>query len=118
MDDVMIHRLDVLLKNINQIISDTQGKTLEEFASSDLLVRATCFSFEQVGEQMRILEKKFSREYPEIPWDKAIGLRVKIAHVYHKIEAEAVYITAINDIPVLKEQILNLKSDLITKDNN
>lgn len=118
MDEIMLHRIDTLLKHIDIIINDTKDKTYEEFASSDLLVRATCFSFEQIGEQMKTLEKKIGKLYPDILWDKAIGMRIMIAHVYHKVESEVVYKTAINDIPRLKEQVLGIRNDISAGGNN
>lgn len=45
-------RNDSILKHIDLIINDLEGKSLEEFQQSDLHVRATCFSLMQIGEQL------------------------------------------------------------------
>lgn len=118
MDEILIHRIDLLLKNIDLIISDTHDKSYGEFAASQLLIRATCFSIEQICEQMNSLEKKIGKRYPDVPWSKAIGMRIMIAHVYSKVEPEAIYKTVINDIPALKEQFLIIKNELSIMDNN
>ena len=67
---------------------------------------------------MKSLEKKIGKLYPGLPWSKSIGMRVMIAHVYHKVEPEVVYLTATRDIPLLKDQILAVKNELDSMENN
>ena len=115
MTDVLISRVDALLKHANIAFNDVKDKTLDEFRASDLLVRATCFSIVQVGEHMNRLAKYLSKDYPEIPWDKSIGMRNIIVHVYNNVKAEVVYNTAKNDVPELIKAFENIKSDLKAK---
>ena len=115
MDEVLIHRIDLLIKHADEVINDTHNKTMDEFAESDLLVRATAFSIMQIGEQMTTLKRKIGALYPDLPWDKAIGMRNIIAHVYNNVDAVTVYNTAINDIPQLKDNVLQIRSELVFK---
>lgn len=105
-------RVDFLLKQIDVVLGDVENKSLEEFSKSDLLVRATCFSIMQIGEQMNRLRKEFGDKYPEIPWDDARDLRILIVHIYNKVDSEQIYKTAINDLPILKEAFLGIKNNL------
>lgn len=68
----------------------------------------------QIGEQMTTLKRKIGALYPEIPWDKAIGMRNIIVHVYNKVEPEVVYNTATRDITALKEDMLKIRSELVS----
>ena len=43
MDKKIVFRIDNLLKHISLIEKDLDGKTLEDFKNSDLLVRAISF---------------------------------------------------------------------------
>ena len=105
-------RIDVILKHIEEVQKDVQGKTLDEFKESDLFVRATCFSIAQIGENMSKLEEKIGEKYPDIPWRKAKDMRNIIVHVYNKVKAEVVYNTAIKNMDELKQSLLKIKSDL------
>ena len=117
MDNSVKDRIRVLLNNIYTVMSDLQGKTMEQFAESDLLVRATCFSIVQVGEQMIQLEKKLKNNYPNIPWEESRKLRNLIVHIYHKVDADQIYDTAVTDLPPLKEEFLKIRNDLLKTTN-
>lgn len=109
-------RIETILKHINLIQEDINNMSFEEFKESDLLVRATCFSLCQIGEHMNRLEKDFSEKYPNIPWRNAIDMRNLIIHVYSKVKAEVVYLTAKNNLDDLKQALLEMKSDLEKKE--
>ena len=116
MDDEKVeYRIDQLLKQIDLVINDTSGLTIEEFSKSDLLVRATCFSIVQVGEQMNNLSKHLSDKYPDIPWSSAIKMRNLVVHVYNRVNPKQIFYTAINDLPPLKEAFIRIKIDLKKK---
>ena len=112
MDKNIIYRIDFLLKQIERIENDLENKTYEEFAQSDLLVRATSFSIMQIGEQMNRLHDKIGEQYPNLPWKNAIAMRNVIVHVYAKIDAKQVYKVATNDVLVLKDKFIDIKNDL------
>ena len=111
--DKNLSRIDFLLKHIDLVINDVKGKTLEEFASSSLQVRATAFSLVQIGEQMSKLEKEFGTVYPEMPWFEAIRFRNLIVHVYHIVDADQIYKTAIEEMEGLKNHVLTLNSNYL-----
>ena len=113
MDEVLVHRIDLLLKHTNEIINDVGNKTFEEFSSSNLLVRATCFSIVQIGEQLRELSKKIRTLYPEVPWDEGIAMRNFVVHEYVRIDVPQVYKTAKEDIPMIKDTFTKIRSELI-----
>ena len=49
MDEVLLHRIDLLLKHCDEIKNDVKDKTFEDFSSSNMQIRATCFSIVQIG---------------------------------------------------------------------
>jgi len=101
-------RIDSILKHIDLIINDLEGKSLEEFQQSDLHVRATCFSLMQIGEQLTKLHKIYGEKYPNVPWNEAIKLRTLIVHIYNKVSSTQIYRIAKNDLKPLKEEILKI----------
>ena len=109
----LISRMDFLLKHIDIILNDMEGKDFETFSKSDLLARATCFSLSQIGEQMNKLEEFLREQYPNLPWKEARKMRIIIVHVYNKIDYEQVYSTVVNDLPPLKESFEKVKETLL-----
>ena len=113
MDNTLnILRINLLLKHINIIQNDLKGLTLDDFKKSDLLVRATCFSLAQIGEQMNKLQDNYGECYPELPWSEARKMRNIIVHVYNKVDAEQVYLTATKDLDELKSKFEQIKTDI------
>ena len=102
----------MLIKHINLIQSDLKDKTIDDFKKSDLLVRATCFSLVQIGEQMNKLEDKYRQNYPDVPWSSARKMRNIIVHVYNKIDAEQVWSTAKQDLDELKNKFEIIKTEI------
>ena len=110
MDQALIKlRIESILKHIDSIIEDLEDKTLEDFAKSDLYVRATCFSLMQIGEQLAKLREVFGKDYPNIPWIEANKLRNLIVHIYNKVDPKQIYSVAKNDLEPLKREILLIK---------
>ena len=102
----------MLIKHINLIQSDLKDKTIDDFKKSDLLVRATCFSLVQIGEQMNKLEDKYKQNYPDIPWSSARKMRNIIVHVYNKVDAEQVWSTAKQDLDELKNKFELIRTEI------
>lgn len=108
-----ILRVDTVIKFIDTAINDVGTKSLKEFGESDLLVRGTCFCIVQITEQMNNLEKELSKDYPNVPWDKAVKMRNLIVHVYNKVKYEPVYWTVKNDLPALRQSFVEIRNNLI-----
>jgi len=62
-------------------------------------------NFEIIGEAAKNISEETIQNFPEIEWFKIKGLRNLIAHEYFGIRMETIWDTAVNDIPLLKEQI-------------
>lgn len=105
--------MNFLLKQIKTIQNDLANVSLEQFEKSDLLARATAFSLMQIGEQMNKLEERYRDLYPNLPWKDARDMRNIIAHVYSKVDAAQVYMTATKDLDILKENFEQIKNDII-----
>lgn len=117
MNQKILLRIDSLLKHIDEVLEDTNGINLTDLTQSRVLLKATCFSISQIGEQMNKLEESLVSNYPDLPWKRARGMRNFIVHDYDGIDVEQVYSTVINDLPKLKESFLTIKSDLLKTDN-
>lgn len=82
-----------------------------EFASKLYWQNAFVRELEIIGEAANHLDKQFIEDHPEIPWSKVIKMRHKLIHDYFDIRMDLVWLTAIQDLPVLKPQLLSLLKD-------
>ena len=88
MDRKVLLRIDSLLTHIDEVLEDTKDVSLDKFKSSRLLLKATCFSISQIGEQMIKLEESLKNKYPNLPWKNARGMTQNkyirpFAMIYH-----------------------------------
>ncbi|ABN57096.1 protein of unknown function DUF86 [Methanoculleus marisnigri JR1] len=64
-----------------------------------------------IGEAAKMASPELRREYPEIPWREAAGMRDKIVHHYFGVDYEAVFLTLRDDLPVLKREIQSILNE-------
>jgi uncharacterized protein with HEPN domain len=60
---------------------------------------------EIIGESANALSDEFKAQYPNIPWRDVIGLRIVLAHHYHRVDPNQVWIIAADEVPRLAQQL-------------
>jgi uncharacterized protein with HEPN domain len=60
---------------------------------------------EIIGESARAMSVDGRARYPEVPWPDIIGLRTVLAHHYHRVDPDQVWIIATNDIRALLDYL-------------
>lgn len=108
----IVNRIDGILKNINSVQREMNGITIEEFKTQHLLSNAISFDLAQIGERMNKIEEYLIDKYPKLPWKQARKMRNIIVHDYDNVDLDTIYITAIKDLPILKNELINVKSDI------
>lgn len=83
----------------------TAGITFEDFANDKMRYFAIMKNIEVVGEAPYMLTKDFIERHPESPWQQIIGMRHVLVHGYATVSPRRLWETAIEDIPVLKNQV-------------
>jgi uncharacterized protein with HEPN domain len=69
---------------------------------------------EIIGEASRNLSTDLCQSHPEIPWKQIIGLRNRVIHAYFDIDLLAVWEIAGEDLPILKEQVMQILKERIS----
>lgn len=60
---------------------------------------------EILGEAARQLSDDCKAKYPEVNWQEIVGLRTRLAHIYHRIDNENIWGAATIDVPKLVESL-------------
>ena len=100
-----------ILDAINIVEEYLQGASEEQFNKTRLLQDGVIRQIEIIGEATRHISKGIRRTYPEIPWQDVAGMRDKLIHDYFGVDLEKVWLTAQEDLPILKRQVIGILKD-------
>ena len=87
------------------------GVSRERFERDELVQDGVIRQLEVIGEATRHLSRDLRTRYPEVLWKDIAGMRDKLIHDYMGVDVELVWTTAVEDIPVLEEQIKGIMRD-------
>ncbi|WP_234347413.1 DUF86 domain-containing protein [Parabacteroides bouchesdurhonensis] len=106
--------------SINHILRRTSSLSsvnnfLETPSGIDLL-DSVCMRLQVIGEMIKNLDKitgqKLLVQYPEVNWRSIMRMRDIISHHYFEIDAEVIFESIKQDIPVLQKTILRIIADI------
>jgi uncharacterized protein with HEPN domain len=100
-----------ILDAINTVEGYLSGVSEKKFRDTSLLQDGAIRQIEIIGEAIRHISKDLRRAYSEIPWQDIAGMRDKLIHDYFGVDIDKVWLTAQEDLPVLKEQIMGIMKD-------
>ncbi|MBR5735496.1 MAG: DUF86 domain-containing protein [Bacteroidales bacterium] len=101
-------RLQDIIQAIDNIMSFTDGLSLEELSTDKLRYYAVVKNVEIIGEAANMLTSEFREMHSDIPWKDIVGMRNVLVHGYAAILPEILWETALIDVPMLKERIEGL----------
>ena len=105
-------RLLDIIQAADHIASFTEGQTEEELSKDKIRYFAVVKNVEIIGEAAYMLSLEFKERHSSIPWDDIIRMRHVLVHGYATILPERLWHTALDDVPILKEQIKGIISAL------
>lgn len=109
---------------INENIETARKRTANinsanDFTSSEfgmILLDSICMKLAAIGETIKNLDKITNKEllqkYSQINWKQVMGMRDIIVHHYFDVDAEVIYKTLKEDIPLLYKVLKQIKDDL------
>lgn len=113
-----------LLDRIESSILLIQSKSSQITRPDDFLqspdgmfiLSGICMQLIFIGESVKTIDNKTNQEYlsqyPEIPWTEIMGLRDIIAHEYHRIDEEEIYVVIKKELNPLLKTIRQMKLEI------
>lgn len=98
-----------MIEYADKISSYVLGMNYDEFSKNSLVVEACVFDLSQIGELANRLDDSFVKQHKDIPWKQVYGLRNRIVHDYEGVNLKLVWEIICDDIPELRERLLNLQ---------
>ena len=99
-------RMQHILDEADEVTKYTDVISFEEFVNDGKTIRAVIRSIEVIGEAASKISIEFREEHPDIPWQKIIGMRNRLIHVYFDIDYNVIWQTVKENLPPLIEQLL------------
>ena len=79
------------------------------FSSNELVFTFSIFSLSQLGELVPKLSEEAKSSYDKIPWNALKSIRNRVVHDYDGVQFRVIWDTLVNDIPLLIEQLRNMR---------
>jgi uncharacterized protein with HEPN domain len=101
-------RVQHILDEAGEACKYAKGISFDEFVEDGKTVRAVMRSIEVMGEAASKVSIEFRKEHPDVPWQKIIGMRNRLIHVYFDIDYSIVWQTVKENLPPLIEQLQSI----------
>ncbi|MEK6646159.1 MAG: DUF86 domain-containing protein [Candidatus Firestonebacteria bacterium] len=105
--------LEDIKDSIGKIERYIKDLSFDEFTEDDKTIDAIVRNLSIIGEAARNIPEDIKLKNPDIAWIEIIGMRNKITHEYFGIDEDILWKTIKEDLPILKNQILELLKNFL-----
>ncbi len=117
MENKNLFRLRHMLGSIEKIeyltrMLYTQDNFEQKWIEQDAIIR----NLEIIGEASAKITDELKQKYPDVLWREMKGMRNFVTHQYFGVELSDIWSTAVNDIPLLKNQIQKILEEMESAD--
>ena len=98
--------MKLYLQDISDAIKEVEefmkGLSFDDFSENKQAIRAVTMDFIIIGEASKHLPLETRKRYPQIPWQKIVGMKNILTHDYPETDTEILWKTAKKRLPELK----------------
>ena len=98
-------RLEHILQAIANVEEYTSGIEKEQLEHKKILLHATAYNIQIIGEACYKLSKDFKESHPDTPWRLIEKMRHILVHDYFAVDFEFLWLVVKEDIVTLREQV-------------
>lgn len=106
------HILDAISTIADYLLDVDEGR----FKSVKLIQDGTIRQIEIIGEAVRHVSSEVRNDHPEVPWEDIAGMRDKLIHGYFGVDLEKVWLTVLEDLPVLQKQVVQILAEVESRE--
>lgn len=103
-----------ILAAITTIEGYVRKKTKSHFLKEKMAQDAVIRQIEIIGEASKNVSPLLKDSHPEVAWKQMAGMKDKLTHQYFGVDLEVVWKTVESEIPILKDQIKKIESELLS----
>ncbi|MBI2147165.1 DUF86 domain-containing protein [Candidatus Woesearchaeota archaeon] len=111
MKDTIIF-INHILDNIGKVEEFSKNLSKEMLSKNELREYAILRAIELIGEAVKNIPETIKNKNPSVSWKDIIGTRDLLIHHYFGVDMNIVWNIIKKDLPMLKQQVLNIKKEL------
>lgn len=101
-----------IIQAVDAIERFLKGISEGDFMQDELRQSAVLQKLIVIGEAAARLPRGFTEGHPEVPWPDIVAFRNLAVHAYFAVDWRIVWVTATQDVPLLREQIARLLEEV------
>ena len=90
-----------MLEHAREAVTFVAGKDRSDLEASRMLSLALVRLIEIVGEAANRVSKTRQKQFPQLPWERIIGMRNRLIHGYDVVDLDIVWQTVTEELPSL-----------------
>ena len=104
-----LRHIEECIEHINDYLN---GKSFEDMKADMMCYHAVVYNIMIIGEAANLLTKDFRDRHSAVPWRDIDDMRNALVHGYITTNPQLVWETYTNDLPLLREQIIQYIDEL------